>query len=94
MSAKVLITPDPVFRERGVNGKLTLVQQGYTVTITGTVSGLNPNSYHGFHVHEKGDITDCKATGPHFNPAKVIKSIIDLQEDFWYHSHLILIGDM
>ena len=33
------------------------------------LSGLQPNSAHGFHVHEAGDLTDkCKSMCAHFNP--------------------------
>lgn len=33
------------------------------------LSGLNPNSDHGFHVHEAGDLTDnCSSMCAHFNP--------------------------
>ena len=34
------------------------------------VSGLTPNSKHGFHIHQYGDISspDGKSTGGHFNP--------------------------
>lgn len=33
------------------------------------VKGLNPNSLHGFHVHEAGDLTDkCISMCSHFNP--------------------------
>jgi Cu-Zn family superoxide dismutase len=36
--------------------------------ITGVVSGLTEGP-HGFHVHEKGDVTNgCISTGSHFNP--------------------------
>jgi Cu-Zn family superoxide dismutase len=33
------------------------------------LSGLSPNSKHGFHVHEAGDLTDkCSSMCTHFNP--------------------------
>jgi superoxide dismutase, Cu-Zn family len=37
------------------------------------ISGLAPNSQHGFHVHEKGDCSapDAASAGGHFNPAGV-----------------------
>ena len=39
------------------------------VIIDLNLSGLNPNSEHGFHVHEAGDLTDkCTSMCAHFNP--------------------------
>jgi Cu-Zn family superoxide dismutase len=40
-----------------------------TVIIHLNLSGLKPNSAHGFHVHEAGDLTDkCTSMCAHFNP--------------------------
>ena len=39
------------------------------VKIDLNIVGLNPNSLHGFHVHEAGDLTDkCTSMCAHFNP--------------------------
>ncbi len=54
-----------------VSGKITLTPMGNGVHLLGEVGGLQPNSTHGFHVHEKGDCSaaDASSAGPHFNPA-------------------------
>lgn len=58
--------------DSGVSGAVTIEQQGRNrVLITGTVRGLEPNSKHGFHVHEFGDLSDLKkgqSVGGHFAP--------------------------
>ncbi|XP_008216840.1 superoxide dismutase [Cu-Zn] isoform X1 [Nasonia vitripennis] len=52
----------------GPRGTLTLEQLPNGVRIYGTISGLT-KGLHGFHVHEKGDLTKgCASAGPHFNP--------------------------
>jgi Cu-Zn family superoxide dismutase len=53
-----------------VAGQVTFTQQGDHVLVAGEVSGLAPNSDHGFHIHEKGDCSsgDGLSTGGHFNP--------------------------
>ena len=39
------------------------------IVIDLNLSGLKPNSLHGFHVHEAGDLTDkCTSMCAHFNP--------------------------
>lgn len=43
------------------------------VHVKAHVTGLTPNSKHGFHVHEKGECAgpDYKSAGGHFNPGGV-----------------------
>jgi Cu-Zn family superoxide dismutase len=54
-----------------VAGALDLVVEDGAVRMTGLVTGLKPESAHGFHIHEKGDCSspDFKSAGEHFNPA-------------------------
>ena len=53
-----------------VAGDVKFVQKANgKVLLTAVVSGLAPNSEHGFHIHEKGDCADNgNAAGGHFNP--------------------------
>ncbi len=54
----------------GVGGSLQLVTAINGVQISGNVTGLAPNSEHGFHIHETGDCAspDFTSAGGHFNP--------------------------
>ena len=57
--------------DSGVTGVVRLQSEGGKVKLTGEVRGLEPNTKHGFHVHEYGDLTDLKtgkSTGGHFAP--------------------------
>jgi len=54
-----------------INGivKFTDNSHDNIVKIDVNLSGLKPNSLHGFHVHEAGDLTDkCTSMCAHFNP--------------------------
>ncbi|MBS0199402.1 MAG: superoxide dismutase family protein [Proteobacteria bacterium] len=53
-----------------VAGTLQLSYMDGGVHVSGQVSGLAPNSDHGFHIHEKGDCSaaDASSAGGHFNP--------------------------
>lgn len=53
-----------------VRGNIEFMQVGEKLRIRGEVTGLAPNSEHGFHVHEKGDCSsgDGNSAGGHFNP--------------------------
>lgn len=54
-----------------VRGTVTFSQYGDEVEVTATIEGLTPGSVHGFHIHEKGDISsaDLLSTGNHWNPS-------------------------
>jgi Cu-Zn family superoxide dismutase len=65
--------------------------EGSGVHISGSIHGLPPNGYFGFHVHEKGDCSspDGMSAGGHFNPtAKPHGNIVD------EHSHLGDLGNI
>lgn len=53
-----------------VSGTVTFTRHTDGILIEANVKGLKPNSKHGFHIHEYGDLTsaDGMATGGHFNP--------------------------
>jgi len=56
---------------QNVTGTLTFTEvPGDKVQVVGEIRGLTPNSEHGFHIHEKGDLSapDLSSAGPHFNP--------------------------
>ena len=55
-----------------VKGNVTFSVVDGKVHVKGDVSGLKPNSEHGFHIHEKGDCSapDGASAGGHFNPGK------------------------
>lgn len=45
---------------------------GGAVTVQVLIDGLTPNSKFGFHIHEKGDLTQgCTSFGGHYNPDSV-----------------------
>lgn len=54
-----------------VTGTVTFTETAGKVKVTAHITGLEPNTSHGFHIHEKGDLSDAglMSTGGHFNPA-------------------------
>ena len=59
-----------VFNE-GIRGTVKFSEdvKNSRVKIDLNISGLIPNSLHGFHVHEAGDLSDkCTSACAHFNP--------------------------
>jgi len=52
-----------------ISGTVKFLEEDNAVKISLNLKGLNPNSRHGFHVHEAGDLTDkCTSMCAHFNP--------------------------
>jgi Cu-Zn family superoxide dismutase len=63
-------TTQPV--DKNVTGTVTFTQAGDKVHVTAHITGLAPNTTHGFHIHEKGDLSapDLSSAGGHFNPGQ------------------------
>ena len=60
-----------VFNDDNIKGVVRLTEDLETdqVRLDIGIKGLKPNSLHGFHVHEAGDLTDkCSSMCSHFNP--------------------------
>ena len=52
-----------------IKGTVKFSEFGSKVKIDLYITGLKPNSLHGFHVHEAGDLSDkCTSMCAHFNP--------------------------
>ena len=53
-----------------VTGTVKFYEESGGLRVVADIKGLSPG-LHGFHIHEKGDLSDAKLTtaGPHFNPA-------------------------
>ena len=52
-----------------ITGYVKFTEDNDRVRIDVNLTGLKPNSLHGFHVHEAGDLTDkCTSMCAHFNP--------------------------
>ena len=54
-----------------VTGSIKFAQSEGAVRVTATIQGLQPDSVHGWHIHEFGDLSspDGKAMGGHYNPS-------------------------
>jgi len=70
-SAKATIQSSKESQEKGMNisGTVEFHEQADGVHVMADIKGLTPGM-HGFHIHEKGDLSDAKlaSAGPHFNP--------------------------
>jgi Cu-Zn family superoxide dismutase len=68
-ASTVSVTLEPT-QGNATTGMLSLAPFAGGVSVTGSISGLQPNSEHGFHVHENGDCSapDATSAGEHFSP--------------------------
>jgi|GEM_PF-888444 len=75
---------------KDVSGTITFTQTKAGVLVEANVTGLTPNSKHGFHVHQWGDISDSdsgKATGGHYNPTGAEEHSLPNVEPHGDHHH-------
>ena len=64
-----------------VKGNVKFTEIENKIRIDVSISGLNPNSLHGFHVHEAGDLSDkCTSMCSHFNPYKMTHGCPGMKE--------------
>ena len=58
-----------VFRGPIINGTIRFLELQDKVEMHIDLTGLTPNKYQGFHIHECGDLSDgCKSACAHYNP--------------------------
>ncbi|MFN3165451.1 MAG: superoxide dismutase family protein [Phycisphaeraceae bacterium] len=90
--AVCVLSPTQHTELTNVTGTITFTQTKDGLLVKAQVSGLKPNSKHGFHVHQFGDLTkaDGTATGGHYNPGNAEKH--SLPEDHEDHGHSITGG--
>ena len=64
-----------------VKGTVKFSEIENKIRIDVSISGLVPNSLHGFHVHEAGDLSDkCTSMCAHFNPYKMTHGCPGMKE--------------
>jgi Cu-Zn family superoxide dismutase len=68
--ATAVIEPSKAPGQDNVAGTVHFTSTGTGVKVRAEVTGLSPNGTHGFHIHEKGDLSapDLASAGAHFNP--------------------------
>ena len=58
-----------VFQGGSIKGTVYFIEESGLVKVVLNLSGLKKNGYHGFHIHEYGDLSDgCNSACAHFNP--------------------------
>ena len=72
-SAVAILGPSPAdSSDSGVRGSVVFTQprtSEHPIRVRATITGLKPNSKHGFHIHTLGDLSKgCMSAGGHWNP--------------------------
>lgn len=62
-----------------VQGTVRFTQDGRSVKVVAEITGLEPNSEHGFHIHQFGDMSLGNGTsmGGHYNPRETDHALPD-----------------
>lgn len=68
--------------ESRVTGTLEIFETTKGLRMAGTLTGFEPNSKHGFHIHENADCSaaDAKSAGKHYNPENLRHGAASSQE--------------
>ena len=68
--ATATIEPSKAPGQDKVAGTVRFTAAGNGIRVHAEITGLTPNGKHGFHIHEKGDLSapDLTSAGAHFNP--------------------------
>lgn len=81
-----------VNKDLGIDGIVTLEELLGFTEITVKITGLKPNSIHGFHIHTAGDLREgCKSLCAHWNPYGATHGAPD---DFKKHRHVGDLGNL
>ncbi len=70
-AAVATIRPAAAAKDTNVRGTVVFTQEANGVRVRVELNGVQPNSKHGIHLHQKDDLSsaDLKSAGDHFNPA-------------------------
>lgn len=80
---------------KNVTGTITFTQTKNGLLVEANVTGLKPNSKHGFHVHQWGDISDQvegMATGGHYDPTGEAEHGLPTVHEHGDHTHAMTGG--
>jgi len=83
MNKNIPIKAVAVFDSKKIKGSVLFTEdlEDNCVNIDIDLQGLKKNAFHGFHIHEAGDMTvDCSSMCSHFNPYKKLHGCPGMKE--------------